>query len=86
MELDKALEFAVVLGWDDLKKATDPCSARVEYRSAVGTAVDYLSIWSVDGEGNQQYGVRLLDVDFLGPPQWDMFQRQIPFSSVGPGP
>jgi hypothetical protein len=53
MELDKALEFAVVLGWDDLKKVTDPCSARVEYRSAVGTAVDYLSIWSVDGEGKQ---------------------------------
>ena len=36
MELDKALEFAVILGWDDLKKVTDPCSARVEYRSAVG--------------------------------------------------
>jgi hypothetical protein len=54
MELDKALEFAVVLGWEDLKKVTDPCSARVEYRSAVGTAVDYLSVWSVDGEGKQQ--------------------------------
>jgi hypothetical protein len=25
----------------------------VEYRSAVGTAVDYLSIWSVDAEGKQ---------------------------------
>jgi len=53
MELDKALEFAVVLGWDDLKKVGDPCSARVEYRSAVGTSLDYLSIWSVDGEGKQ---------------------------------
>jgi hypothetical protein len=53
MELDKALEFAVVLGWGALKKATDPCSARVEYRSAAGTALDYLSIWSVDGEGKQ---------------------------------
>jgi hypothetical protein len=51
--LDKALAFAVILGWDDLKKASDPCSARVEYRSAVGTAVDYLSIWSVDAEGKQ---------------------------------
>jgi hypothetical protein len=38
MELDKALEFAVILGWEDLKKVSDPCSARVEYRSAVGTA------------------------------------------------
>ena len=53
MELDKALEFAVVLGWDDLKKVSDPCSVRVEYRSAVGTELDYLSIWSVDGEGKQ---------------------------------
>ena len=53
MELDKALEFAVILGWDDLKKVSDPCSARVEYRSVAGTAVDYLSIWSVDAEGHQ---------------------------------
>jgi len=53
MELDKALGFAVILGWDDLKKVGDPCSARVEYRSAVGTAVDYLSIWSVNAEGKQ---------------------------------
>jgi hypothetical protein len=54
MELDKALGFAVILGWDDLKKVSDPCSVRVEYRSAVGTAVDYLNIWSVDGEGHQK--------------------------------
>ena len=54
MELNKALEFAVILGWDDLKKVSDPCSARVEYRSAVGTAVDYLSVWSVDAEGHQK--------------------------------
>jgi hypothetical protein len=53
MELDKALGFAVILGWDDLKKTSDPCSVRVEYRTAVGTTVDYLSIWSVDGEGKQ---------------------------------
>jgi len=53
MELDKALGFALILGWDDLTKASDPCLARLEYRSAVGTAVDYLSIWSVDAEGHQ---------------------------------
>jgi hypothetical protein len=51
MELDKALGFAVILGWDDLKKVNDPCSAWVEFRSSPGTAVDYLSIWSVDAEG-----------------------------------
>ena len=43
----------MILGWYDLKKVSDPCSARVEYRSAPGKAVDYLSIWSVDGEGKQ---------------------------------
>jgi len=53
MELDKALGLAMILGWDDLKKVSDPCSARVEYRSAVGTAVDHLSIWSVDAECKQ---------------------------------
>jgi hypothetical protein len=53
MELDKALGFAVILGWDDLKKVTSPSSARVEYRSVPGTEVDYLSIWSVDAEGHQ---------------------------------
>jgi hypothetical protein len=53
MELDKALEFAVILAWEDLMKVTNPNSARVEYRSAPGTAVDYLSIWSVDAECKQ---------------------------------
>lgn len=51
MELKQA--FAVILGWDDLKKATNPSSARVEFQNAVGTAVDYLSVWSVDAEGHQ---------------------------------
>ncbi len=53
MELDKALEFAVIPAWEDLMKVTNPCSARVEYRCAPGTAVDYLSIWSVNAEGEQ---------------------------------
>jgi len=53
VELDKALEFAVVLGWDELKTIADPCSVRVEYRNTVGTAVDYLSIWSVNAKYEQ---------------------------------
>ena len=53
MELDKVLGFAVILGWDDLQKAGDMASARVEFQSAVGTALDYLSVWSVDAEGHQ---------------------------------
>ena len=53
MELDKALEFAVILGWEDLMKVSDPCSARVEYRCEPGTSLDYLNVWSVDAEGHQ---------------------------------
>ena len=53
MELDKALGFAVILGWDDLKKVSDPCSARVEYRCEPGTSLDYLNVWSVGAGGRQ---------------------------------
>jgi hypothetical protein len=53
MELDKALKFAVILAWEDLMKVTNPCSARVEYRCEPGTSLDYLSIWSVNAEGEQ---------------------------------
>ena len=53
MELDKALEFAVILAWEDLMKTATPCSVRVEYRSELGTLLDYLSIWSVRAEGHQ---------------------------------
>ncbi len=53
MELDKALGFAVILGWDDLKKVSDACSARVEYQCEPGTSLDYLNVWSVDPEGHQ---------------------------------
>ena len=53
MELDKALGFAVILGWDDLKKVSEPCSARVEYRREPGTSLVYLNVWSVDAEDHQ---------------------------------
>jgi hypothetical protein len=53
MELDKALKFAVILAWEDLMKITNPCSARVEYRCEPGTSLDYLSVWSVNAEGEQ---------------------------------
>jgi hypothetical protein len=53
MELDKALGFAVILAWQDLMKVTNTCSARVEYRCEPGTSLDYLSVWSVNAEGEQ---------------------------------
>jgi hypothetical protein len=53
MELEKVLGLAVILGWDDLEKAGDMAAARVEYHCAVGAELEYLSVWSVDGEGHQ---------------------------------
>ena len=53
MKLDKAFQFAVILAWDDLMKTTQPRSARVEYRCAPGTSLDYLNVWSVSAGGEQ---------------------------------
>jgi hypothetical protein len=53
MELDKAFRFAVVLAWEDLVKFSKPCSVRVEYLCEPGTALDYLSVWSVRAESEQ---------------------------------
>ena len=54
MELDKALKFAVILAWEDLMKVTSPCTARVEYRCEPGSSVDYVNVWSVNAESQQQ--------------------------------
>ncbi len=54
MELDTALEYAVVLAWEDLMKVTKPCSVRVEYQCAPGASLDDLRIWS-DGGGGYQH-------------------------------
>jgi hypothetical protein len=53
MELDKVLEFAVILAWEDLMKVTKPCSVRVEYQCAPGASLDFLRIWSDQGGGYQ---------------------------------
>jgi hypothetical protein len=53
MELDKVLEFAVILAWEDLMKVTKPCSVRVEYQCEPGASLDYLRIWSDRGGGYQ---------------------------------
>ena len=36
MELDKALQFAVIVAWDDLVKAGEPRPVRVEYQGNRG--------------------------------------------------
>src|SRR6266496_163416 len=53
MELDKALQYAVIAAWEDLVKVSKPCSASVEYLCEPGTALDYLSVWSVRAGGEQ---------------------------------
>jgi hypothetical protein len=39
MELDKALRFAAILAWDDLMKASEPGSIRVEYQGKSGISL-----------------------------------------------
>ena len=51
MELDKAFEFAVVLAWDDLMKAGQPRSVRVEYQGKPGISLDNVSVWSAKAWG-----------------------------------
>jgi len=43
----------VILAWEDLVKVSRPCSARVEYLCEPGTALDYVSVWSVRAGGQQ---------------------------------
>ena len=40
MELDKALQLAVIAAWNDLMKASQPSSVRVEYQRKPGTSLD----------------------------------------------
>ena len=54
MELDKTLQLAVVLAWEDLIKIDVPCMVRVEYQCEPGTSLDYVSIWRVTAGGYQE--------------------------------
>ena len=51
MELDKALQFAVTVAWDDLMKAGEPRPVRVEYQGRPGMSLDHVSIWSAKAWG-----------------------------------
>jgi len=51
MELDKVLRFAVILAWDDLMKASEPSSVRVEYQGKSGISLDRVSVWSAKAWG-----------------------------------
>jgi hypothetical protein len=51
MELDKALQFAVIVAWEDLTKADHSRSVRVEYQGKPGTSLDNVSVWSAKAWG-----------------------------------
>ena len=53
MQFDTAFKFAVLQGWEDLRKVAEPCLIRVEYQGEPGTSMDYLRIWSDRGGGYQ---------------------------------
>jgi hypothetical protein len=51
MELDKALQFAVIAAWEDLTKADQSRPVRVEYQGKPGTSLDNVSVWSAKAWG-----------------------------------
>lgn len=53
MELNKALQFAVILAWEDLTRVSEPCSVRVEYRCKPGIPLDHVSVWSAGVQGHR---------------------------------
>jgi hypothetical protein len=53
MKLDKTLQFAVILAWEELMKTNARGLIRVEYPREPGTFLDYASIWLVRDNGIQ---------------------------------
>ncbi len=55
MELDKVLEFAAALAWQNLTTGDQLLSMRVEYESRRGLPVDLLSVWTLRSWGYQDH-------------------------------
>ena len=53
LEIDKALQYAVTLAWDDLMTPIQTRAIRVEYLWEPGNPLDHLSVWSVRAGGYQ---------------------------------
>lgn len=51
MELDRALELAVVASWEDLVKPGDICSVHVEYEKQPNSPLASLSVWTIKNRG-----------------------------------
>lgn len=51
MELDRALELAVVSSWADLVKPGESCSMHVEYKNVSDLPLDSLEVWAISSRG-----------------------------------
>jgi hypothetical protein len=64
MELDRALEFAVVSSWHELVSTGEPCSVHVEYENVSAVPVSSLEVWMIKNRG---YGVLVCRCSDLSP-------------------
>jgi len=53
MELDRALEFAAILAWEDFSKVAAPTRVRVECDFGSHASVEHLRIWVIKPKGYQ---------------------------------
>jgi hypothetical protein len=65
MELERALESAVILGWEDLSKVATPSLVRVEYEFE-SRQLEHLSVWLIKPRGYQD-----LVYEHWAKPAWD---------------
>lgn len=58
MELDRALELAVVSSWGELVKPGETCSVHVEYENVSDLPLSSLEVWTIRNRG---YGTLVCD-------------------------
>jgi hypothetical protein len=52
MEIDRALELAVVSSWDDLVNLGESCSIHVEYGNVFELPLDSVEVWKIANRGD----------------------------------
>src|SRR5690348_16969281 len=66
MELDRALELAVVSSWEDLLKPDGTCSVVFNIRRNRILPLDSLEVWTLRNRGYRGMQSRALSADHLG--------------------
>jgi hypothetical protein len=51
MELDRALELAVVSSWNELVSTGEPCSVHVEYQNVSSVPLNSVEVWMIKNRG-----------------------------------